>query len=115
MEKEVKPSIIDNSLLNYTYEMEKDASSEIIQKELSKLYNQPINKQKQKLQYKLISSGFSIGVINEVIKSTSFKEDVSQTLNKDLEKLMKKHDDPKLFVVGEYGRHYFTAHNIITL
>lgn len=92
MEKEVKSSIIDNSLLNYTYEMEKGVASEIIQKELTKLYNQPINKQKQKLQYKLISSGFSIGVINEVIKSTKFKEDVSQTLNKDLEKLMKKHD-----------------------
>ncbi len=27
-------------------------------------------------------------------------------------KLMKEHDDPKPFVVGEYGRHYFNAHNI---
>ena len=27
-------------------------------------------------------------------------------------RLMGGHEDPKLFVVGEYGRHYFTAHNI---
>lgn len=26
--------------------------------------------------------------------------------------LMKEHENPKLFVVGEFGRHYFTAHNI---
>lgn len=25
---------------------------------------------------------------------------------------MEEHNDPKLFVVGEYGRHYFTSHNI---
>ena len=25
---------------------------------------------------------------------------------------MQTHEDPKLFVVGEYGRHYFNAHNI---
>lgn len=28
------------------------------------------------------------------------------------EALMGEHEDPKLFVVGEYGRHYFQAHNI---
>ncbi len=28
------------------------------------------------------------------------------------EEVMKEHDNPKLFVVGEYGRHYFNAHNI---
>ena len=27
-------------------------------------------------------------------------------------RLMKEHENPKLFVVGEYGRHYFASHNI---
>ena len=31
---------------------------------------------------------------------------------KEAEKLMKEHEDPKLFVVGEYGRRYFEAHKI---
>ena len=31
---------------------------------------------------------------------------------KEAERLMREHEDPKLFVVGEYGRHYFGAHNI---
>lgn len=31
---------------------------------------------------------------------------------KEAERLMKEHDDPKLFVVGEYGRHYFMSHNV---
>ena len=31
---------------------------------------------------------------------------------KEAERLMREHDDPKLFVVGEYGRHYFQAHDI---
>lgn len=30
---------------------------------------------------------------------------------KEAERLMAEHDDPKLFVVGEYGRHYFMSHN----
>ena len=31
---------------------------------------------------------------------------------KEAERLMSEHGDPKLFVVGEYGRHYFMSHNI---
>ncbi|MGM9947015.1 ATP synthase F1 subunit gamma [Floccifex sp.] len=31
---------------------------------------------------------------------------------KETEKLLKKHEDTKLFVVGEYGRRYFMKHNI---
>lgn len=36
----------------------------------------------------------------------------NQNVIKEAVKLMKEHEDPKLFVVGEYGRHYFTSHNI---
>lgn len=36
----------------------------------------------------------------------------NQSVIKEAMKLMSKHDDNKLFVVGEYGRHYFQAHNI---
>lgn len=36
----------------------------------------------------------------------------NQNVIKEAVRLMKEHENPKLFVVGEYGRHYFTAHNI---
>lgn len=36
----------------------------------------------------------------------------NQNVIKEAVKLMKQHEDPKLFVVGEYGRHYFTSHKI---
>lgn len=36
----------------------------------------------------------------------------NQNVIKEALKLMKEHENPKLFVVGEFGRHYFTAHNI---
>ena len=36
----------------------------------------------------------------------------NQNIIKETLHLMKMHENPKLFVVGEYGRHYFTAHNI---
>ncbi len=36
----------------------------------------------------------------------------NQNVIKEAVRLMKEHHDPKLFVVGEYGRHYFTSHNI---
>lgn len=36
----------------------------------------------------------------------------NQNVIKEAVKLMKQHENPKLFVVGEYGRHYFTSHNI---
>ncbi len=36
----------------------------------------------------------------------------NQNVIKEALRLMKEHPDPKLFVVGEYGRHYFTAHGI---
>lgn len=36
----------------------------------------------------------------------------NQNVIKKAMELMSEHENPKLFVVGEYGRHYFTAHNI---
>lgn len=36
----------------------------------------------------------------------------NQNVIKEATRLMKEHDNPKLFVVGEYGRHYFNSHNI---
>ena len=36
----------------------------------------------------------------------------NQNVIKEAMRLMKEHENPKLFVVGEYGRHYFTTHNI---
>lgn len=36
----------------------------------------------------------------------------NQNVIKEALRLMQEHPDPKLFVVGEYGRHYFTSRNI---
>lgn len=36
----------------------------------------------------------------------------NQNVIKEAMRLMSEHEDPKLFVVGEYGRHYFSTHNI---
>ncbi len=36
----------------------------------------------------------------------------NQNVIKEAMRLMSEHHDPKLYVVGEYGRHYFNAHNI---
>lgn len=38
--------------------------------------------------------------------------DIKEKARKEAVKLMKEHENPKLFVVGEYGRHYFMSHNI---
>lgn len=36
----------------------------------------------------------------------------NQNVIKEAVRLMGEHENPKLFVVGEFGRHYFTSHNI---
>ncbi len=36
----------------------------------------------------------------------------NQNVIKEAMRLMSEHDDPKLYVVGEYGRQYFNSHNI---
>lgn len=36
----------------------------------------------------------------------------NQNVIKKAMSLMSQHENPKLFVVGEYGRHFFTSHNI---
>lgn len=36
----------------------------------------------------------------------------NQNVIKEALKLMREHENPKLFVVGEFGRHYFMSHNI---
>lgn len=36
----------------------------------------------------------------------------NQNVIKKAAELMKRHDNNKLFVVGEYGRHYFNTHNV---
>ena len=35
----------------------------------------------------------------------------NQNVIKETMRLMKEHENPKLFVVGEFGRHYFSSHN----
>ena len=36
----------------------------------------------------------------------------NQNVIKEAMRLMSEHDNPKVFVVGEYGRHFFQSHNI---
>ena len=36
----------------------------------------------------------------------------NQNVIKETEELLKEHEDTQLFVVGEYGRHFFTKHHI---
>lgn len=36
----------------------------------------------------------------------------NQNVIKEAMRLMSQHENPKLYVVGEYGRHYFLSHNI---
>lgn len=36
----------------------------------------------------------------------------NQNVIKKAMQMMSEHEDPKLFVIGEYGRHYFMSHNI---
>ena len=90
-EKSVSQDIINLSIESYTHELEVEKITEIVDKEIESLINYPIKKQKMKLTSKLISSGFRLRAINQVLSEVKFVEDSEETLKKDFEKLLKKH------------------------
>lgn len=93
MSKNVSSHIINKAIDNYPTEVEVELINQVVLKELPKLTKYPILKQKMKLKSKLSSSGFRLESINAVLKSISYEEDVEESLAKEIQKLMRKHQE----------------------
>lgn len=91
-EKEIDEELIKNTLDDYSFEMEKEGISKIIEKEKEKLTKYPINAQKVKLTQKLINAGYHLSAINDEVKNTEFVEEIDETLKKDIDKQLKKYN-----------------------
>lgn len=92
-QKGVLPSIINKVALNYPEDLIVEDLIEAVQKEQKKLYTYPINLQKQKLTDKLLRDGFSNNVIAQVFNNISWEYNITQRIQKDIEKLKSKTND----------------------
>lgn len=93
--QKVKQRKLDVNLKDYLYD--KDIEEEVIQKvivkNVSKKETLPLKKQKEQLYSKLIRDGFSNDLINHYINKVEFTDKSDISLDKELNKLMRKHQD----------------------
>lgn len=80
----------------YLEKYDKDIESEVIDKVISKNFDKkktlPITKQKNSLYSKLMRDGFSSELIERKINKIEFIDESSKTLDKEIDKLIKKYD-----------------------
>lgn len=89
-EKKIDNKIIEEVLANYSVELEEEAINKLLDKEMKLLIKKPLAKQKQILIAKLHRNGFSLDLINEVLRKTKLIEQSDGELKKDYQKLLNK-------------------------
>ena len=88
-ERKLKISIED---FPYSDEMQEEVLDEVILKLYDKKKELPIKKQKEQLYQKLIRDGFSSNLVFNKLNKVDFIDDSSETLKKDVNKLLKKYE-----------------------
>ena len=92
-EKRIDEKIINEILLKYTHDIEKDVIDELLNNLKDKKTDKPIKKQRQHIYEKLIRDGFSNELVNNIISTVKLVDNSSETLEKELEKLEYKYRD----------------------
>ena len=89
----VKQRRLQVNLNEYKYpqDIEEEVIDKVIEKNLQKKSNLPVKKQKEQLYSKLIRDGFSNELVNSHIQRIEFIDESLETLDKEFEKLMRKH------------------------
>ncbi|MFA6843097.1 MAG: RecX family transcriptional regulator [Bacilli bacterium] len=91
-DKGINKDIIENVISMYTEDIQKANIMLIINSVADKYIQYPVMIQKKKLYSKLVSSGFSYTVIQEVINMIELREDSDEKLVSDYNKLLKKYE-----------------------
>lgn len=92
-EKKIDEKIIQDTISKYSYDIEFDVASCLVESLKNKKSDYPINKQKQHLYEKLIRDGFSSEIVNTMINNVEFIDNSNETLEKEIEKLEYKYRD----------------------
>ena len=85
----VSDEIIDNNLKIFSYDLEEERVSKIIDKQIKINHNKSAYILKNKIQNNLINLGYSTSIINECLNKVSIKDD-SDLKKKEYDKLYKK-------------------------
>lgn len=89
-EKGIDAQTITKAIMQYDQQEERDICFEVGKKEVAKLSEYPIKKQKQSLYSKLVAKGFNIDVIHYVIEKVEYIDNSNEMLLKDYNKLLNK-------------------------
>lgn len=85
-QKGVDEAIINEIIISYDSETEKNVIETIIEKNINKNIHEPIKKQKLKLYNKLARDGFSSNIIFSIINHLKFIDESEENLIKEIEK-----------------------------
>ena len=88
IEKKVDKQLIDSTIKNYTYEMEKELIEEIISKENNNNYT--VKKFELNLSNKLIRNGFSNNIVYNLVEKLEVEDNSLELIEKDYNKLLLK-------------------------
>ena len=89
-EKGISDEVSQNAIKEYSKDIEEEKSLAVGQKEVLKLKEYPLKKQKTMLYAKLVARGYSIDVARRVIDKVEFVDESNDSLLKDYNKLLDK-------------------------
>ena len=98
-DKGVNAEIIDDSLSNYTEEIEKEKIEKIIRRQVNSNHNKSNNYMIKKIRNELLSEGFRSDLVEEILSKTKLKDDSNireKEYNKIKTKLSKKYTGKEL-------------------
>ena len=98
-QKGIEKSIIEDTLNNYTEEIEQEKIEKIIKKQINSNHNKSNNYMKRKIKNDLLYEGFNIMLIDQVLTNTTLSDDSNireKEYNKLKTKLSKKYSGKEL-------------------
>lgn len=105
-QKGLESVYIEESLKQYTLEMERNNALEVAQK-AAKLYTSyPIKKQKQQIMQKLTSAGYGQEVIYTILNQLVFETDFEERLKKEYQQLLSKQMEKEKIVAKLLAKGY---------
>lgn len=89
-EKGIDEDIRTDAIKQYSKDIEEEKANEVANKELNKLTEYPLRKQKILLYSKLISKGYSSDIARRIIEAVEYVDESNDNLIKDYEKALAK-------------------------
>lgn len=116
-EKGIEINLIKEELINYPVDLQIEVAIKVANSYQKTITNNPKKKQKELITQKLIRSGFTYNIINNVLPKLIFNDDSLEQLQKEVDKLLAKESDKKSIIqkLMQKGYEYHDIKKVIMI